>query len=247
MNSGKLFGLLWSAGFGNLSRAGCVMRSIVLFALSAALVAGVSTWSQCPAAARLNDEKKDEKKDDKTAAKGAGRPTDAAELTRAKSLKAKMTADFKDVRLGDVLKEFAAQVDMRADTRLLWTYGKDFPYAQKVTYACKDKPLEAALDELFKKVGTLGYVVVSKDGDRHDGWILLTTTGERGAEKGAEPPPKATEAEEADAAEKLGLAKKLIEVNKTEQAKTVLAFVVKRYPGAKATAEATELLAKLEK
>jgi hypothetical protein len=223
------------------------MRSIVLFALSAALVAGVSVWPRQPAGARQKDEKKDAKKDDKAASAVPGQPTPAAEVTRTKALKAKMSVDFKDARLGDVLKEFAAQVDMRADVQLLWAYGKDFPYAQKVTYACKDKPLEVALDELFKKVGTLGYVVVSKDGDRRDGWVLLTTTGERGAEKGAEPPPKATEAEEADAVDKLGLAKKLVEVNKTEQAKTVLAFIIKRYPGAKATAEAKALLAKLEK
>lgn len=219
------------------------MRSIVLFVLSAALVAGVSVWSQQPAGARQKDEKKDAKKDDKT----AGMPTAAAEITRTKALKAKMSVDFKDARLGDVLKEFAAQVDMRVDVQLLWAYGKDFPYAQKVSYTCKDKPLEVALDELFKKAGTLGYIVVSKDGDRRDGWVLLTTTGERGTEKGAEPPPKATEAEEADAVEKLGLAKKLIEANKNEQAKTVLTFIIKRYPGAKVTAEARELLAKLAK
>lgn len=183
-------------------------------------------------------------------AQPGAKPTAAAAVTHAKALKAKVTVDYKDVRLGDVLKEFAAQVDMRADVILFWTYGKDFPYAQKVTYACKDKPLEVALDELFKKDG-LGYVVVSKDGDKHDGWVLLTTTGERGVEKGAEPPPPppppATAAEEAEAVEKLALAKKLIELKKDEQAKTVLAFIVKRYPGAKVAPEAKALLEKLGK
>jgi hypothetical protein len=200
--------------------------------------------------AAQKDEKKDDKKaekDSKGATKDTGKPTPAAELTRTKALKAKMSVSFTNARLGDVLKEFAAQVDMKADTQLLWTYGTGFPYSQKVTYSCKDKPLEVALDELFKKVEGLGYIVVSKDGDKHDGWVLLTTTGERGFEKGAEPPPKATEAEETDAVDKLALAKKLIDVGKNEQAKTVLTFIIKRYPGAKATTEAKELLAKLEK
>ncbi len=219
---GKLFGPGLAARTGNLSRAECVMRLIVLLAVL--FVANGTAWGQ-PSA----------------------KPTTAAETTRAKALKAKVTVDYKDVRLGDVLKEFAAQVDMKADVILFWTYGKDFPFAQKVTYACKDKPLEVALDELFKKDG-LGYVVVSKDGDKHDGWVLLTTTGERGTEKGAEPPPRpATAAEEAEAVEKLALAKKLIELKKDEQAKTVLTFILKRYPGAKVAPEAKELLAKLTK
>jgi hypothetical protein len=219
------------------------MRALVLFAVSAALLGSGLAWSQPD----KKDGKKDEKKDAKAAPKEAAKLTPAAETTLSKALKAKMSVDFKDARLGDVLKEFAAQVDMRADLQLLWTYSKDFPFAQKVTYTCKDKPLEVALDELFKKNGGLGYIVVSKDGDRHDGWVLLTTTGERGVEKAPEPAPMATAQEEADATEKLALAKKLLDGGKNEQAKTVLAFIVKRYPLAKATVEAKELLAKLEK
>jgi hypothetical protein len=217
------------------------MRSTVLFT-AAALLAGVALAAAQPTP-------KDGKKDDKAAPADATKPTAAAEVTRAKALKAKMSVDFKDSRLGDVLKEFAAQVDMRADVTILWAYDKDFPFAKKVSYTCKDKPLDAALDELLK-TGGLGYVVVSKGGDKYDGWVRLTTTGERGYEKGAEPmppPPPATAAEEADAVEKLALAKKLIEAKKDEQAKTVLTFILKRYPGAKAAAEAKALLEKLTK
>jgi hypothetical protein len=212
---------------------------MLLGTLSAGLFWGAVAWPESPSRAA--------QKDDKGAEKDTGKPTPAAELTRTKSLRAKMSVTFTEARLGDVLKEFAAQVDAKADTQLLWTYGPGFPYSQKVTYTCKDKPLDVALDELFKKVGGLGYLVVSKDGDRHDGWVLLTTSGERGAVGSAALLPKATEAEETDAADKLGLAKKLLDGGKTEQAKTVLTFVVKRYPGAKATVEAKELLAKLEK
>src|SRR5262249_22060205 len=161
----------------------------------------------------------------------------AAELTRTKALKAKMSVDFKDARLGDVLKEFAAQVDMKADVQLLWTYAPNFPYSQKVNYTCKDKALETALDELFKKNGGLGYIVISKEGDKHDGWILVTTTGERGIEK---PEVKLTESEEMDAADKLALAKKLLDGNKTDQAKIVLTFILKKYPTAKIAGEAKE-------
>jgi hypothetical protein len=217
------------------------MRAIVLFAASVMLVGGVfDSLSFVSGAAQ-----KDEKKDDKAAAKTPDKPTPAAELTRSKSLKAKMSVDFTNARLGDVLKEFAAQVDMKADVQIMWTYGANFPYAQKVTYSCQGKPLEEALDELFKKVGELGYIVVSKDGDKHDGWVLLTTTGERGI---AKPPlPPATAEEEADATDKLGLAKKLIDGGKNDQAKTVLNYILKKYPTAKAVTEAKELLGKLEK
>jgi hypothetical protein len=235
-NLGKPFGLFRSALFGNLSQVDSAMRAIALFLTSAVLVGGGFGSLSFVSGAAQKDEKKDEKASDK--------PTPAAELTRAKSLKAKMSVEFTNARLGDVLKEFAAQVDMRADTQLMWTYGPNFPFAQKVTYSCKDKPLEAALDELFTKLGTLGYIVVSKDGDKHDGWVLLTTTGERGSEKVL---PKATAEEEADATDKLALAKKLIDGGKNEQAKTVLNYILKKYPTAKAAAEAKELLAKLEK
>ena len=204
------------------------MRLIVLLVASAALFVGAPG---APATAQ-----KDEKKDAPS--------TPAAELTRTKALKTKVSAAFTDARLGDVLKEFAAQVDMKADLQLMWTYGPNFPFAQKVTYSCQDKPLEVALDELFKKVGPLGYIVVSKDGDRHDGWIQVTTTGERGAEVVL---PKATAEEETDATEKLALSKKLLDGGKNDQAKIVLGYILKKYPMAKVAPEAKELLGKLEK
>src|SRR5262245_25103646 len=109
-NMGKLFGRDRSATFRNLQQVGCRMRAIVFFALSAALVIGVFQWLQPTADARQKDEKKDAKD-----TKPASKLTPAAEATRAKALKAKVSVSFTDARLGDVLKEFAAQVDMRAD------------------------------------------------------------------------------------------------------------------------------------
>jgi hypothetical protein len=242
-NMSKPFGPFRSARSGNLSRVDSVMRAIVLFAASAALVGTAFDALPLVSGAAQKDEKKDDKKDDKAAAKDTGKPTSAAELTRTKALKAKMSVDFTGARLGDVLKEFAAQVDMKADVQLMWTYGPNFPFAEKVTYSCKSKPLDEALDELFKK-GGLGYIVVSKDGDKRDGWVLLTTTGERGSEIVL---PKATAEEETDAVDKLALAKKLLDAGKNDQAKTVLTYITKKYANTKANAEAKELLGKLEK
>lgn len=126
---------------------------------------------------------------------------------------------------------------------VLWTYGPGFPYSQKVTYACKDRPIDVALDELLTKAGGgLGYVIVSKDGDRHDGWVQLTATGERGALLLA-----ATAEEEKTAAERLALAKKLIDGGKPESAKPLLTIIVKKYANTKVAAEAKQLLEQMEK
>jgi len=123
---------------------------------------------------------------------------------------------------------------------------RDFPSLKKITFACKDKPLDVVLDQLLTKAGSgLGYVVVSKEGDKYDGWVRLTTTGERGIDKDAPSPAKVDE--EASAAEKLALAKKLIDLGKPTAAKPVLEILVKNYPNTKAGAEAKELLEKLDK
>jgi hypothetical protein len=182
--------------------------------------------------------------DPKQPPKAPEKPTAAAELTRTKLLKVKVSGEFKDVRLGDILKAFAGVVEMNAEGVLMWTYGPGFPYSQKVTYSCKNKTLEAALDELCTKVGALGYVVVSKEGDKYDGWVRLTTTGERGYEKGAE--PKATAEDEEAAAKRLAVAKKLYDAQKFADAKPLLEFIAAKYPGTKAAAEAKELLGKIK-
>jgi hypothetical protein len=179
----------------------------------------------------------------KDAPKEDAKDTPAAELTRTKLLKVKVTAAFTDERVGEILKEFAHLVDTKADQPVMWAYGENFPFSQKVTFSIKDKPLDVALDQLLTKVGDgAGYVVVSKDGDKYDGWVRLTTAGERGYDA---PPPSAED--EATAAERLKLAKKLIDAGKPAAAKPVLEILAKKYPTTKAGAEAKELLAKMEK
>lgn len=179
----------------------------------------------------------------KDAPKLVVKDTPAAEFTRTKALKVKVTAEFTEVKLGEILKEFAHLAEEKTDEPLMLAYGDGFPFAKKVTLKVTNVTLEAAFDALFKKAGgTLGYVVVSKDGDKYDGWVRVTTTGERGVET---PPPGA--AEEAEAATKLGLAKKLLDANKPASAKPVLEIVARTYPGTKAGAEAKALLEKLSK
>ncbi len=204
-------------------------------ALLATLVGGVFLASQTrlPAVPRVQN-------DD---AKSAAKETAASELTRTKLLKAKVGGAFKETRLGDILKEFAAQVEMSTDHPVLWSYGPGFPFAKKVSYTAKDLPLETALDELLKQAGDeLGYIVVAKEGDKYDGWVRLTTTGERGMEL---PPP--TAAEESTAVERFALAKKLIDAGKPESAKPLLRVLVKKYAATKAGIEAKALLEKLNK
>ena len=176
-------------------------------------------------------------------AKPAVKDTPAAELTRTKLLKVKVTVEFTDAPLGEVLKEFAAQVDMNAETPLMWAYGANFPHAKKVTIALNKKPLDEALDALLTKAGGgLGYVVVSRPGDKYDGWVRVTTTGERGVG-----PPIPTEEDEKTASERLAVAKRLIDAGKAASAKPLLEIIARTYPRTKAGAEAKELLGKMEK
>jgi hypothetical protein len=179
----------------------------------------------------------------KAPAQSAATDTPAAELTRTKLLKAKVTAEFTDARLGDILKELAHLAEEQTEEELMWSYGAKFPFAQKVSFTAKGQSLEAALDELFKKAGGgLGYFVVSKPGDKYDGWVKLTTTGERGYET-----PPASAEDEAAAADRLATAKKLVDGGKNASAKLLLESIGRKFPTTKAAAEAKELLGKLEK
>src|SRR5437762_13385731 len=77
----------------------------------------------------------------KEPAKAAAKDTPAAEFTRTKLLKAKVTGSFTDARLGDILKEFAAQVEVKTDEPVMWAYGTGLPFDRKVTFAVKNESL----------------------------------------------------------------------------------------------------------
>ena len=183
-------------------------------------------------------------------AQTAAKDTPAAERTRTKLLKAKMTVNFVGTSLRECLKELAAQAEMEQGKPVMWTYGADIKAAQPMTFECRDKPLEDVLDALFKKPG-LGYVVVSQDDDRRDGWVKVVVGTERGFAKGtpAKTPAPLTEADEDEklAASKLASAKELIDGGKGASAKPLLLLIVKRYPQTKAGIEAKELLEKMDK
>lgn len=173
----------------------------------------------------------------------AYKQSSAALMTKSKLLKVMVMATFRDVRLGDILKELGAQVDMKSDQTLMWTYGAGFPFEKRVSFTINNQSLETALDQLFTQVGgETGYVVVSKPGDKHDGWVRLTIQGERGTEL-----RPATMAEESTASEQLNLAKKFLDSSMTDSAKPLLEILVRKYPATKAGKEARVLLRSIDK
>lgn len=115
--------------------------------------------------------------------KSTEKDTPAAESTRTKLLKTKVVADFKvAVSVGEILKDFAEQVDRKSGQPVMWAYGAGFPYSQKLVFACECE-LDKALDELFTKVGKSGYIVIASQGNKYDGWVWLTSGDERGRAK----------------------------------------------------------------
>jgi hypothetical protein len=171
------------------------------------------------------------------------KPSPAAELMRTKLLVVIVSGSFKDARLGDILKEFAAQVEMKSERPLLWTYGAGFPFERRISFTSKEQSLETTLDQLFTQVGEgTGYVIVSDKDGKYDGWIRLTMMGERGLEHS---PPTAED--ETTAMERLALARKLIDAGKASSARPLLEILVRKYAATKAGMEAMTLLEKIEK
>ncbi len=167
----------------------------------------------------------------------------AAQFTRATLLKSPVSGSFTTARLGDILKEFAHQVEVKTDHPVMWTYGSGFPYGKKLTITIEEQPLEAALDQVLAQAGgTLGYVIISLGDDRKDGWIRLTRTAERGHE--AAP---ATAADEEAAGERLLIAKRHLAANRPAAAKPLLEVIVRKYTSTKACTEAVKLLEQFEK
>jgi hypothetical protein len=161
---------------------------------------------------------------------------------------AKITVNFNGT-LRDLLKELAGQAEMEHGKPVMWTYGDDIKPNQAVAFECQNKPLDDVLDALFKKLG-LGYVVVSQDDERRDGWVRVTVGDERGFAKGtaaSKTPPAEADEDEKLAASKLSTAKDLIAGGKAATAKPLLTLIVKKYPMTKAGKEAKELLEKLDK
>src|SRR5205823_12218184 len=135
--------------------------------------------------------------------------TRLAEFTRDRYLKVKVSGDFKNVSLRDILKEFAGQVrmDPEFNHQVMWTYADAELGAKTITYACTDKPLDKALDELCTKL-KLGWFIIAQEDHPRDGWVRITAGSERGYGSLADKPaPKAEDDDETKAAARLAVAK----------------------------------------
>jgi hypothetical protein len=191
--------------------------------------------------------------------------TALAANTRAKKLTAKVTVDFKDEMLDECIKELSRQIDDSGGGSLSASYDQGVSKNQRLTYAAKDQTVADVLDGMLKK-NSLGYIVVSKEKDRYDGWIKITRGNERGWPAGQEPkgtakaaPKVAPETKdkpadkpaddpdkmEKAAASKLDFAKSLLKDGKTDRAKQRFQEIITQYPGTKAAEEARNELEKL--
>ena len=175
--------------------------------------------------------------------------TRLAEFTRERYLKVKVTIEAKDVPLRELLKEFAAQVNMdkEFDHPVMWTYADAALGDKKITFTCTDKPIEDALKELGEKE-KFGWFVISQEDHLRDGWVRITAGKETGfGSLGAAAAPKPEDEDETKAAARLGVAKEHLEKNRNASAKAVLTGIIDKFPKSKAAAEAKALLEKLDK
>jgi hypothetical protein len=101
--------------------------------------------------------------------------TPKAAATRA-LLKKKITVDWKDDRLEDVMNEIKEQVK---GLSIRWDSKGGVSRNQKLSYTGKDVTVEAVLDGLFTK-NDLGYIVISEKGNAYDGGVFIRKSKERG-------------------------------------------------------------------
>ena len=102
--------------------------------------------------------------------------TPKAAATR-KKLKEKVSLSWKDTAFRDVIADMKDEmkVNIIADTKSGVTLNK------QITYSCKDKPVEEALEELLGKNGW-GYYVKSQKNGAYDGVLYIRVGKERGYE-----------------------------------------------------------------
>jgi hypothetical protein len=194
----------------------------------------------------------------------AEKDTPAAANTRGKKLSTKVTVELQDQFLKECFAEISRQLQDAGAGSLSVRYDVGVSMNQRVTFSAKDETLEKVLDGMLKKNG-LGYIVVSKAGDRYDGWLLIKQGSERGYPASDEPkakgsgketakaPPKSSapptsddEKAEKTAAGKLELARSLLKDGKSDRAKQRFQEIVQQYPKTKAADEARKELDKLK-
>jgi hypothetical protein len=194
----------------------------------------------------------------------ADKDTQLAANTRTKKLQTKITVEFQDQFLKEAFAEISRQLEDAGAGSLSVKYDTGVSMNQRVAYKGAGQTVAEVLDGMLKRNG-LGYVVISKDKDRYDGWLLIKQGNERGypvgdepkagkatakapppmpKEKAAEKPAAGDDADRAEksAASKLELARDLLKSGKADKAKQRLQEIVQQYPGTKAAAEAKKEL-----
>ena len=106
--------------------------------------------------------------------------TPKAAATR-KLLKTKVTVNFKDTPLSDVIDEIKDQIKDKTKKTLAVLKDNKGGVSNntKFTYKADDKPLEVVFDEMFKK-NDMGYIVISQRGNAYDGTLLIVKGKARG-------------------------------------------------------------------
>jgi hypothetical protein len=183
-----------------------------------------------------------------------------------KKLGEKVSVEFQDEHLSECLKEISRQLEDAGIGSISFSYDTGVSQNQRVSYSGKGQTVAEALDGLLKK-NSLGYVVISKEKDRYDGWIKIKQGSERGYAAGEEPkektrakevtkapPPPSTkpagtdqERAEKAAMTKLEFARSLLKDGKTDRARQRFEEIVQQHPETKAAEEAKKELAKLGK
>lgn len=196
----------------------------------------------------------------------AAKDTQGAAATR-KKLQTKINVDFKDTRLVDCTKELKQLLEDAGGGSISFQFALGVSMNLTVTYAAKEQTVADILDGMFQKNG-LGYVVISQEKDRYDGWVQIKQGKERGYPLGTTPvakplekpktippekppikeKPPVSEGDKAEqiAAARLSLAKDLFDAGKTDRAKERLQEIIKLYPTTKAAEEAKKLLGKIK-
>jgi putative peptide zinc metalloprotease protein len=98
-------------------------------------------------------------------------------------MKRRVTVDYNNTRLSDVMADLKKQVK-----ELQWTLDKDAGAGEDLTvsYQAKEQRLGIVLDALFDRMG-LGFVIVSEPDSPQDGHLLIRPGSERGDPQGGRP------------------------------------------------------------
>jgi FimV-like protein len=109
---------------------------------------------------------------------GAEKDSEEAAKTRDERLKAKISVEFKNTMLEDALKDVLGKIDEAGKGKIELKFNTGISRNQKINFAGKDMPAEDVLDGMLGD--NLGYVIISKKGDKTDGGLLIVAGKARG-------------------------------------------------------------------